>query len=49
MGNCFSKLCFLSNSNVKPLIEIANIHKEEKSNENVMLYVPIISGEEAHI
>ena len=47
MGNCFSKLCFLSSLNVKPLIEIAKIHNEPK--EVTMLYVPIIGDEEAFI
>jgi hypothetical protein len=49
MGNCFSKICFFSRPKVKPLIEIANIHKEKNLNDGIMLYVPIICGDEAHI
>ena len=49
MGNCFSKFCCPIKTNMKPIIEIANIHKDPNPNENIMLYVPIINGEEAHI
>jgi len=47
MGNCFSKYCCFFKSEVKPIIEIAKIHYEPK--EVTMLYVPIISDEEAYI
>ena len=47
MGNCFSKFCCIQSNNYKPLIEIAKIHNEPK--EVTMLYVPIISDEEAYI
>ena len=45
MGNCFSKFCCPIKINIKPLLELPKIHKEELT----INYVPILSEHEAYI